>query len=183
MPFTSLLLTGLVPNGKLTEHSITISVSNQDQNNTVLLFAADKCHEFHNVYLKQTQPDKSEPSCCDAICFAHLPPRGRGSPSVIICFIECKSGGKDQTKKAGDQILRTYEGIKKRINELEINPSIITWKALVVNNSSTLNKEIDKELDKIREKFGGKPGNVRAYTYKNKTLNLNSFIETSVLPK
>lgn len=152
MPFTSLLLTALVQEESIKEDMVTIKVPKPDANEKLLLFAADRSHHFHREFLKRTQPDKSEPSCCDIICFRRTKVE-KQNPKVVICLIELKGGKADQTSKAVDQILKTYEGMKAGILGQNIDMKNITWKAVIISNSSLPNKEIDEKLGYLKKIF------------------------------
>lgn len=175
IPFTSLLLTGLVPKGKFEENGVGVSLvpSEQDTEETILLFAADKSDHFHNVYLKKFQKDKSTPSCCDLVCFAHKKSNnGKRKHEITICLIELKSGNHDQTGKALDQVFKTYEGIREGIPKSEIDGVVkIIWEALIIVESA-LPKHVVEELDGLK---------VRYVSQATKNINLTKFMETGVI--
>lgn len=182
MPFTSLLLTGLVPDGKFEENHVGVALvpSEQDEEETFLLFAADNSNHFHKVYLRDTLNEKSTPGCCDIVCFAHKLLKfkdGKCKPEITICFIELKGGKKDQTEKACDQILKTYEGIRAGIHKSKIEGVNIIWKALIISKSSLPQSDVSELLRDLKKTF--KKENVHHIHQAAENINLTKFMKTN----
>jgi hypothetical protein len=171
MPFNYLLLTALEPNLRIRENKIGIKVQIAHSNTeTVLLFKPDGS-SFHNGYLNEFQPECSTPSCCDAICFYYR--KYPVKPKIVICLAELKGGSKDQTKKACDQILKTYDAIKADLKK-KLPEITVTYKAVIISNSSMLDKDIERILKPLKDKL--KDQNVRHISRKEGYEDLADFL-------
>lgn len=177
MPFTSLLLTGLVPNGKIEENHVGVFLANSEADETYLLFSADNSDYFHNTFLKKTQTNVPQPSCCDAVSFSYSCANQRRRPNITICLIELKGGSHDATEKAVDQIQKTYEGIKKGIDEYDIAHLNITWKALIISRSSIRSRDTNPVLSRLKRIFGN-DNVVHTHVSRGK-VNLTKFMKTN----
>ena len=145
MPFTSLLLTALVPEGKIKEKGVRVKVSPlPKQDGIYLLFKADGT-DFQNKCLKKIKKENSK--CCDVICFAlQKSSDSKNEWKTIILLVELKGGNRDQVSTASKQILETRElletGIKECIGDEGLNN--ITWEALIISKSGLSMNDVKK---------------------------------------
>jgi len=159
MPFNSLLLTAFIPDGKWKEKGVGVEISNEWQNDTrYLLFLSDN-DNFHKYLKSRCLSD----SCCDLICIAQKGgvAKAEGSTkrtdtSMIVCFIELKSGRRDDKimHDAANQILNTYHGVKYGITNESGESSLdknITWKALIIRRREAPGNSRKSKTDPLKD--------------------------------